>query len=89
MDLVNGNLVGHTPSGEARVFTTGTQVIGDENLPTQTRYLAVRMDEETMYSTGMPITVSDARTLLDRKRSPCWQLHGTGNISQIPRKLAS
>ena len=77
--LTEEGMVGHMPDGDVAVYTTGKTVSGDVNLPTQTRYLAVEMAEQVVFSTGRRVSVERARKCLDEKREALkktWEIYG-------------
>lgn len=79
VELTDECMIAHLPGRDVRVFTTGEAVTDDVSIPTQTRYLAVGMDDQVVFSTGRKVSVDEARKLLDEKRDALkktWEIYG-------------
>lgn len=77
--LTESGLTARLADREIRVYTSGTPVRGDVNLPTQAPYLAVEFSAPVAFSTGRPQTAAQARALLDEQRAALarsWQAYG-------------
>ncbi len=61
-------LCAHSPMGDTPIYTTGKPAAHDANIPAQGPYFACEFTEPIAFSTHRPVTVSQARELLDGRR---------------------
>ena len=61
-------LCAHSPMGDTPIYTTGKPAAHDANIPAQGPYFACEFTEPIAFSTHKPVTVSQARELLDGRR---------------------
>lgn len=62
------HLLAHGPDFQKTVYITGEET-DDKNIPVQTAYLAVFINQPVAVSTDRRITASEARKIMDRKKS--------------------
>ncbi|MBQ4159051.1 MAG: hypothetical protein IJD86_13060 [Clostridia bacterium] len=70
----NGALVGKCSEGEKRIFTTG-KTVEDRNIPVQTAYLSVLLDEPVAFYTGCETQMDEIKTFVKEKREALLSTH--------------
>lgn len=67
-------LIGHSVSGERRVYTTGNAV-EDLNIPVQTAFLSVMLDDAVGFSTGKRRTLAEIQAIIAAQKESHAQMN--------------